>query len=363
VYAGGSENYGDAMLLESQTRLTDLVPMHPLLLLAVLGAGIAIIALLEGLYVWASLGGRGLGWIAAFDLADRGSLGTWFSSLVLALAAGTAVVVYTVRRHRLDDYRGHYRIWLWAASCWLVMSIDATANLHDGFGEIMACLTGTRLFGEGCMWWFVVCGFIIAAVSLRLLVDMRHHWPSAAALVVTAACYAVSLAFHFHCVPLHALKWPAVEEAARAVALNKGALLLGHFLLLMAMIWHARYVVLDAEGLLRRRRRGRGRLGDDLYLVEDGNLLANGAGAVTVHPPHGVVLSSPDVVAVDPQRVSPVIGSGPAVVVASAGDTVPPLSAAVSGDVPVQRRLTKQEKKALRARLERMREERERRAG
>jgi len=362
VYAGRSENYGDAMLLESQTRLTDLVPMHPLLLMAFFGAGIAIIALLEGLYVWASLGGRGLGRIAAFDLADRGSLGTWFSSLVLALAAGTAVLVYTVRRHRLDDYRGHYRIWLWAASCWLLMSIDATANLHDGFGEIMAWLTGTRLFGESCMWWFVVCGFIIAAVSLRLLVDMRHHWLSAGALVVSAACYGVSLGFHFHSIPLHALKWPPVEEAVRAVALNKAALLLGHFLLLMGMIWHARYVVLDAEGLLRRRRRGRGRLGEDVYVVEDGNLLANGTGAVTVHPPHGMVLSSPEVVAVEPQRVSPVLGSSP-VVVASAGDRISPLSAAVSGDVPVQRRLTRHEKKALRARLERMREDRERRAG
>jgi hypothetical protein len=272
------------------------------------------------------------------------------------------VLVYTVRRHRLDDYRGHYRIWLWAASCWLLMSIDATANLHDGLGEIMAWLTGTRLFGDNCMWWFVVCGFLIAAVSLRLLVDMRHDLLSAGALVITAVCYAVSLGFHFHCIPLHALKWPPLEVAARAVVLNKAAFLMGHLFLLMAMIWHARYVVLDAEGLLRRRRRGRGRLGDDFYVVDDGNLLADGTGAVAVRPPHGVVLSSSDVVAVDPQRVSPVIGSSPAVVVASPSNTVAPISA-VSGEMPVQRRLTKQEKKALRARLERMREERERRAG
>lgn len=361
-YAGRSENYGDAMLLESQTRLTDLVPMHPLFLIFVFGAGLAGIALLEGLYVWMSLGVRGLGRIAAFDLADRASLATWFSSLMLAMAAATAVLVYTVRRHRLDDYRGHYRIWLWAAACWLLMSVDATANLHDGFGEIMAWLTGTRLFGENCIWWLVICGFLIAAVSLRLLVDMRRHWLSAAALVFTGACYAVSLAFHFHCIPTQMLKWPPVAEAARAVAFNKASLLLGHFSLLMAMIWHARYVVLDAEGLLRRRRRGRGRLGDEVYVVEDGNVLTSGGRTVAVHPPHGVVLSSSDMMAVEPQRVSPVLSSSPAVVVASPANTVSPLSASVAGDLPVQRRLTKQEKKALRARLERAREDRERRA-
>jgi hypothetical protein len=363
LYVGKSQNYGDAMVLESQTRLTDLVPMHPILLVVVFIAGFGVIALLEGLYLWTWQTGRGIGRIAALDLADRGSLATWFSSLTLALAAATAVLVFTVRRHRLDDYRGHYRIWLWSAACWLLMSVDATANLHDGFGEIMVWLTGTRLFGESCMWWLTVCGFVIAAVSLRLLVDMRHCWPSAAALVATAACYAVCLGFHFRCIPIHALKWPPVDEAVRAVVIDKAALLCGNFLLLMAMIWHARYVVLDAEGLLPRRRRARGRLANEVYVVNDGDLMTGGSGTVTVHPPHGLVMASPEVVAVGQSRVRPMMRSAPTLVVASAADTGTALSATVPGTLPVQRRLTKQEKKALRTRLERIREEHERQAG
>jgi hypothetical protein len=363
LYAGKSQNYGDAMVLESQTRLTDLVPMHPILLAVVLIAGFGIIALLEGLYLWTWQMGRGIGRIAAFDLADRGSLATWFSSLILAMAAATAVLVFTVRRHRLDDYRGHYRIWLWSAACWLLMSIDATANLHDGFGEIMVWLTGTRLFGESCMWWLMICGFVIAAVSLRLLVDMRHCWPSATALVATAACYGICLGFHFHCIPIHALKWPPVEEAARAVAINKAVLMGGNFLLLMAMIWHARYVVLDAEGLLPRRRRARGRLAEEVYVVNDGGLMANGSQTVTVHPPHGLVMASPEVLAVEQARGASMMRSSPTLVVASAADAGTSLSGGAAGTLPVQRRLTKQEKKALRTRLERMREEHERQAG
>ncbi len=363
LYVGQSENYGDAMLLESQTRLTDLVPMHPMLLLVVLAAGFGIIALLEGLYLWTWSAGYPIGRIAALDLADRGSLAAWFSSLMLAMAAATAGLVYTVRRHRLDDYRGHYRIWLWSAACWLLMSIDATANLHDGFGEIMVRLTGTRLFGESCAWWLVVFGFLIAAVSLRLLVDMRHCWPSAGALVVTAACFAVSLGFHFRCVPIQQLKWPPVEEAVRAVAFNKAALLCGNFLILMAMIWHARFVILDAEGLLRRRRRSRGRMADGVYVVDDGELLSSGAGRVRVHPPHGVMLSPSEVVAMETPRGTPVMASSPTVLVTPTGETIAPLSTVASGGLPVQRRMTKQEKKALKARLERMREERGRQAG
>jgi hypothetical protein len=350
------------MMLESQTRLTDLVPMHPMLLAIVFVAGFGIIALLEGLYLWTWNAAPRIGQIAALDLAGRGSLATWFSSLMLAMAAATAGLVYTVRRHRLDDYRGHYRIWLWSAACWLLMSMDVTANLHDGFGQVMVWLTGTRLFGDGSAWWLVVFGFLIAAISLRLLVDMRYCLPSAAALVATAACFAVSLGFHFRCVPLQQLKWPPVDEAVRAVAINKAAMLCGSFLIFTAMLWHARYVILDAEGLLPRRRRRRGRTADELYMVDDGELLTTGGRTVRVHPPHGVVLSPSEVVAVETPRVTPVVASTPTVVVTPTGQAATSVTSAVGG-MPVQRRLTKQEKKALKARLERMREERGRQTG
>jgi hypothetical protein len=359
LYSGRSENYGDAMLLESQTRLADLIPTHPMLLAAILAAGFGAIAVLEALYLWTSGAGLAIGRIGAFDLADRGSVGTWFSSLSLLLAAATAALVYTVRRHRLDDYRGHYRIWLWSAACWLLMSIDATANLHDGFGEIMARLTGTRLFGESSMWWLMVCGFVIAAVSLRLLIDMRHCVPSACALVGTAACYAICLAFHFRCVPMQSFHWPAVNEAVRAVAINKGVLLCGNLLIWTAMLWHARYVLLDAEGLLRRRRRGRSRSGEEVYVVDDGEVLSSGGRTVRVHPPHGVVLTSPDVVALNSSQMTPLVTSPSAMLVASTPQSAASLSASGGGALPIQRRMTKQEKKALRARLERMRDERQ----
>ncbi len=359
LYVGRSENYGDAMLLESQTRLTDLIPTHPMILTVLFLAGLGIVALLEGLYLWTWSPGHGIGRIDAFDLASRGSLATWFSSLCLALAAATAGLVYTVRRHRLDDYRGHYRVWLWSAACWLLMSIDVTASLHDGFGKIMVWLTGTRLFGQCSIWWLVICGFIIAAVSVRLLVDMRHCVPSAAALVATAICYAISLGFHFRCVPMRAINWPPVSEAVRAVAINKGLLLCGNFLVWMAMVWHARYVLLDAEGLLPRKRRSRSRKAEGVYVVNDGELLSSGSRRVRVHPPHGVVLTTPEVVAVDPSPVAPVVATTPAVVVASTPHSAASLAVAAGDALPVQRRMTKQEKKALRARLERMREDRQ----
>ena len=162
--------------MDEQPRLTDLVPLRLPVWLLILAVGLAIVAGLEALYAWmprlAHLTTDGS--VAAFDLDAEGSLAVWFSSMTLALAALAAVMVYSVRRFKTDDYYGHYRIWLWAAACWLLLSIDETASLHEGFKEMMACVTGTRLHGDGSIWWVIAYGFLLAAVGTRLLIDMRH---------------------------------------------------------------------------------------------------------------------------------------------------------------------------------------------
>ena len=109
---------------------------------------LGVVAGLEVLYAWmprlAALTTDGR--VAALDLDGEGSLAVWFSSTTLSLAALAAILVYSVRRHKKDDYHGHYRIWLWAAMCWGLMSIDETSSLHEGFKELMAHASGTRMF-------------------------------------------------------------------------------------------------------------------------------------------------------------------------------------------------------------------------
>ncbi|NQT39847.1 MAG: hypothetical protein HQ581_20300, partial [Planctomycetes bacterium] len=153
--------------MHEQARLTDLIPMRfsTFALLAVVG--LAIVVGLETLYWWMPLladrttDGR----VAAFDLDGEGSLAVWFSSTTLLLAGCASVIVYSVRRYRIDDYQGRYRIWIWAAACCLLLSIDETASLHEGFKEMMAAVTGTRLFGDGSIWWVTAYFFLLAGVG------------------------------------------------------------------------------------------------------------------------------------------------------------------------------------------------------
>ena len=180
------------------------------------------------------------------DLGNCGSLGNWFASLLLLMATALAGMIFSVRRHKVDDYRGHYRVWLWVATAWFLAATDATANLHQGFQQLMVLdelATGRRglaLVGG--------CGLLLAGpIGFRLYVDMRSSRLSTAALLMAATAYLTALTAFFHGIVLQG------QVAQRL--LMEGSLLGGHLLATISMGLHARYVILDAEGVLPRREK------------------------------------------------------------------------------------------------------------
>ena len=128
--------------------------------------------------------------------------GCWFSSLTLLAASVAALLVYTVRRHRTDDYQGRYRVWLWAAGCWFLMATDQAASLREGFRNVMVGWTGTPLFRDGTLWWVVVYVLVFGAVGSRLLLDMRPSRLSIAALTAATIAYGLAPAGHLGWTPI-----------------------------------------------------------------------------------------------------------------------------------------------------------------
>lgn len=240
-----TEHYGEARFMDEQARVTDLIPkrLSTFTLLFLLGLGlIAGLVYLYGLMprlAGYTHGGR----VAAFDLDGRGSLAVWLSSTLLSLSGVVAVLVYTVRRYRTDDYHGRYRVWLWAAMCWFLVSVDKTGSVHEGIKEMMSVVTGTRIYGDGSIWWVIPYFFLLGAVGLRLLIDMRECRLSFSALVGAGLAYALSVAAQ--------LGWLLGRGGAKKVMVEEGAELIGDLLILMAMGLHARFVILDAKGLSR----------------------------------------------------------------------------------------------------------------
>jgi hypothetical protein len=245
-----SENYGDALFLKQQRQPTDLVPSRPITLGLLSIGALAIVTALEMVYarMFAAAAGQTPAWprLALFDLNSPGNLASWFSALLLLAAAAAAMVVYSVRRYRADDYVGRYRIWVWGAACCFLAATDVSTGLHQAFQEMMIALTGARLWGDGSLWWTVPWFFLFGAVGLRMLLDILPCRLATTGIVLAAICYSVAAAGVFI--------WIPTSDATRQALLREGGLMVGHVLLLLGIVLQARYVILDAKGLLPRRR-------------------------------------------------------------------------------------------------------------
>ncbi len=240
-----SENYGEAEFLQTQPRLTDLSPRRLITYLLLLKVGLAAIAGLIALYVWTPDLLRDTHRPAIANLGECGSLGNWFASLLLLTASLLAIIIYSVRRHKVDDYHGHYHVWLWAAACWLLMATDVAASLHQCLQQVMISVSSTRIVGDGSIWWLVPALLLIGAIGSRLFVDMRSSRLSSLALLLAAVAYLTALAAFSH-----RIAW---QSETYQFLLAEGLLLGGHLLLVLSMGLHARYVILDAEGALPKR--------------------------------------------------------------------------------------------------------------
>jgi hypothetical protein len=251
-----ARRYRETALVDSQPRLTELLPRRLVTLAFFLAAGLLAVAGLESLYfympAWAehTTDGR----IEAFDLDGEGSLAVWFSSVTLLAAAAVAAVIYRVRRQRTDDYTGRYRVWPWAALCCLVMSLDETASLHEGFKELMSHATGTRLVGDGSLWWVLAYGLVLGLLGACVLLEVRDSKATVSFLALTAAAWGVAIVAQ--------LGWLLPESGARGVMVEEGCEMVGNLLLVMALAVYARHVILEAEGkavpaqrVTRRRKR------------------------------------------------------------------------------------------------------------
>jgi hypothetical protein len=241
--------YGDGSFLREQLRLSDLVPKRYSTLGLLFFVGLCLIAGLEALYAWMPrlAGMTHDGRVAALDLDGEGGLAVWFSCALLASASLVALLVYAVRRHRLDDYHARYRVWLWAAACWMLMSLDEGASLHEGFKECMTTLTGHRLMGDGSVWWVGAYLIVLGSVGMRLVLEMRPCRSSRAALAGAAAAFATAVVAQ--------MQWIMPQTGLRGVMVEEGCEMLGDLLLLLSMALHARFVILEAQGVLPARSR------------------------------------------------------------------------------------------------------------
>lgn len=240
--------YSDAASAQRQAPLTSLLPQRPLTLVALFLLGGIGIAGIELLYarLFVQLPEQFQASLAVLDLTGRGNVATWFAGLTLFIGALTSQLVYLIRRHRLDDYRGRYRIWQWATACFLVGSFDAATSAHAIIQPAMIQLTGKTLLGDGSVWVTLIVGLAVAGCLIRLVFEINGSRIATAFLSFAGGAYIASLVVTFH---------PALSavELTRVIAAS-ATVLAGHFCLVYSVALYGRHVYQEAQGTRRAGR-------------------------------------------------------------------------------------------------------------
>jgi len=238
------EPYSVAARHDRQARVTDLIPLRPYKLFLGVLLGLVAVAAVLNLHVARAEWRTAVPQVqfSALNLQAEANLANWLSSGMLLLAAAYAGLTWAIRRHRADDYRGRYRVWLWAAVCLLVLSIDAATHLHRLVQGLLVHATGLRLAPHGGGWWMAAYAAALALVAVIVAIDMRRCRAAITALVAAGLGYATAAVVQLGLLePGHILSWTLVYSAV---------VLAAHMLLMVAMMASARYVFLEAHGLL-----------------------------------------------------------------------------------------------------------------
>ncbi len=243
--------YSDAAGVEHHPQVTDFLPRRYRSIWLTAVVGLATTAAIEALYWFAVPAAAKYGFdvAAAFDLTAAGGLAGWLASVLLVASAATCLLIYSLRRHRIDDINGRYRIWLAAAVACACLSLESVAPIHRLIAAAAAYHTGWTALRGHAAWWLALGGLPLAWVAARAWLDARESRLAAATLATAYLAFGVATASYLGVGP--------TLEPRGAVMLSAGASLLGYWMLLIGIVSYGRFVVLDAQGLIPVRGRTR----------------------------------------------------------------------------------------------------------
>lgn len=241
--------YSDAAGVEHHPQVTDFIPRRygTIALFVAAGVGTSTLLALLRYFQTAFATLLGLSDSAAFHTAVNGGIGVWFQAVVLIAASVVCWLVYSIRRHRIDDIRGRYRVWLTAAVACVVLSANSAVEFHQILSDGLRHVAGWTALRDGAAWWLILGGLPAVWILTRMLLDVRECRLATALLASGAVCYLAAMVSYLRLLPTSDAEVP--ETAASA------AVLLGHWLACAAAIANSRFVILDAQGLITIRRR------------------------------------------------------------------------------------------------------------
>lgn len=222
--------------------LRNLFPQRPGTLTALAFLGLAAVGALAGAHIWVQqleVGPRGN--LELLDLAAAGNLSHPLAALLLTSSAALALAVFSLRRHRVDDYHGRYRVWLWTSlGCLLAALFETTSAAHlvDLLWFSLAAWTGARetLVAR------LALGTLATLAAVRLTCEIwRSRW-AMFLLLTSGTTFTASVLSHSGVLP--------TVENIEPILISRGTWLAGYLLFAATLAIYLRRVILEIEGLV-----------------------------------------------------------------------------------------------------------------
>ena len=244
AYDPDAPRYGEQANIENHPQVTDFVPRRKLALLTTLLAGVGTAAATAAIAHYSEKISSALPGVSASELSAgmAGGVSAWSTAIAMLMIAMLAKLTFSLRRHRVDDYAGRYRVWKWIGFGALAMSVNAVAPIHGLIAKAAVTATGWSLTAAGVEWWLAPAALVGGWIFLRLLLEIGESRPALAFTLTAAVCYAAAAVGALGFVPATLEPWGSLTANALP--------LVGATFALTGMMVFARYVVLDVQGLI-----------------------------------------------------------------------------------------------------------------
>jgi hypothetical protein len=241
--------YGEQANVEHHPQVTDFVPRKMRSMLAMLSVGVGVAAGAEAVAHYADPIAEHLPGVTATELRQQlaGGAVAWMSAATLLTAAMLAKLVYSLRRHRVDDYQGRYRVWRRVGWIAIIASIDSVVGAHTLIAQTVVAATGYSLTPTGQEWWLAPTAIVGIWIFVRLTLEIAECRLATGALIMAAGCYGAAAA--------GTLGWSPSALGGWSDAFTTALPLVGHTIGLVGLMIFARYVVLDVQGLIEHAPR------------------------------------------------------------------------------------------------------------
>ena len=176
-----------------QQRLVHFIPVHPATLAAVISGVLIAVGVLIGLHYAVWIAGpdswRSTPLSLLLDVRSRVGLAGWINVQLWLITAILCGMTFQIRKHRLDDYRAHYRVWLWLALASLLASVEAGTGLTQVLAASMERFGRLNFGWSGRTLVEISIATAVGMLALRICSELKASPISQVLWLIGLACW------------------------------------------------------------------------------------------------------------------------------------------------------------------------------